>query len=302
MSPESKTTADDTPLTEALVDMQKEVQRKLGRNLLRLQQCELLLKHFVIEQEISGPASDLGRIKQERHDKYSGKSMGLVVKDLTGGYIMQVRPDSEAGKEEDVSSDMPLPWMKMNSSMQMSRENFERTKDQLSELVTLRNGMVHHFLEHFDLSNEAVCSAADDHLDELFKQINEYFEQFRQWHDRLLNIRGYMAQLMNSPEYIEVIEFMVNGVDRPGAGVDWPSSPIVQLLRDAENTLAKEKGGWTSLKEAIEYIGHQAPEQIPKTYGCSSWRQVIHESRQFDVHKEKPGPDNRTKVLYRSRA
>jgi len=285
-------------VTESLSDVQKEIQRKLGRNLLRLQQCELLLKHFVIEQEVSGPASELERIKQERHNGYAVKPMGSVVKELIGGYIQLASPASEEAQDDDGPSDMTQPWLKLNCSMQMYPENFARTKTQLSELVDLRNEMVHHFLERFDISGVEGCHAADGHLDELFQQINEHFERLRQWHGHFSGVRADMAAFMQTPEYYD---FVVYGIYPGGAGVSWPSSGIVQLLREAEGALNKQEGGWTSLQSAIEYIRTQAPEQTPKKYGCHSWREVIHESKQFEVHKEMSGPDNSTVVWYRSR-
>lgn len=285
-------------MTETLVDLQKEVQRKLGRNLMRLQQCELLLKHLAIEQEISGTASELTHIKETRHNAYSGKSMGLVIKELTGGYIRQATPESEAEQEEGAPSDASQPWVKVNFSVQMSPEKFNRTLEQLSELVTLRNEMVHHFLERFDISTEAGCRAADGHLDELLTQIDRHFERFRQWRDHHSSARAKMAALLQTTE---CYDFVVNGIYPGGAGVSWPSSGIVQLLREAEAALDKEEGGWTSLQGATEYIHTRAPDQNPEKYGCSSWRQVIHESKQFEVHKKQIGPDGTTLFCYRSR-
>lgn len=46
-------------LSEPPLELQRDVQRKLGRCLLRLQQYEILLKALVAHREISGPAEAL---------------------------------------------------------------------------------------------------------------------------------------------------------------------------------------------------------------------------------------------------
>ena len=47
---------------------------------------------------------------------------------------------------------------------------------------------------------------------------------------------------------------------------------------------------WTELNAAIAWIAKQHPDQTPRRYGCSSWRQVLHESGEFEVMKKKPAP------------
>lgn len=43
----------------------------------------------------------------------------------------------------------------------------------------------------------------------------------------------------------------------------------------------------TNLADAIAFIGARHPDHTPKRYGCSSWRQVLHESKLFDVRRDK---------------
>lgn len=55
----------------------------------------------------------------------------------------------------------------------------------------------------------------------------------------------------------------------------------VRALREAASELAVD--GWTSVAEAGRWISKRHPEQLPAKYGCSSWRQVLHESRLFEL-------------------
>ena len=71
----------------------------------------------------------------------------------------------------------------------------------------------------------------------------------------------------------------------PPLGYDVENRRLVpNLLRDAEATLAVD--GWTPLARAIEHISSREPGHTPKRYGCSSWRQVLHESAIFTIRRE----------------
>ncbi|MBP8276214.1 MAG: OST-HTH/LOTUS domain-containing protein, partial [Propionivibrio sp.] len=67
----------------------------------------------------------------------------------------------------------------------------------------------------------------------------------------------------------------------PDSTVFWPVAGIVSALREAAGELAVD--GWASIAEAGRWIAERFPEQLPAKYGCSSWRQVVHESRIFDL-------------------
>ena len=43
------------------------------------------------------------------------------------------------------------------------------------------------------------------------------------------------------------------------------------------------RGGWATVDEAGRWIAERYPEQEPAKYGCGSWRQVVNESRFFDL-------------------
>ena len=75
---------------------------------------------------------------------------------------------------------------------------------------------------------------------------------------------------------------LVNGI-APDGSVNWLASGAVRCLREAETRLAKK--GWTLLNTATAWIRAQHPDQHPQRYGCGSWRQVIHESQQFEIRK-----------------
>ena len=61
---------------QELQAQQRDVQRLLGRCLLRLQQYERLMKAVVAHHEISGPADALEKIRVARIDDTSTKTLG----------------------------------------------------------------------------------------------------------------------------------------------------------------------------------------------------------------------------------
>ncbi len=69
---------------EALPALQREVQRLLGRCLLRLQQYENLTKAIVATHEISGPAHALETLQSARTAHTARKTLGTLVGDLLG--------------------------------------------------------------------------------------------------------------------------------------------------------------------------------------------------------------------------
>jgi hypothetical protein len=75
-------------------------------------------------------------------------------------------------------------------------------------------------------------------------------------------------------------DLMINGI-APDGTVYWPRAGIVRALREAANELAVD--GWTPVAAAGRWITERNPEQQPNKYGCASWRQVLHESRLFEL-------------------
>jgi len=283
-------------LPENVITLHREVHRKFGRNLLRLQQYEKLVKILVAEQTLSGNVNDLGNARSLRHETVANKTLGQVVGDLVGNFIAPAKTTTDSIDNDEDECDPTLPFFQANFRIEFSEENFKRTKQNLTNLVDLRNELVHHFLDKHDLMTEPGCLAADAYLDECFKQIDAYWIELQQWAKHSDDLRTQLASYMKTPEFRD---FIKHGIMPGNAGVLWASCTIVNLLRDAEAALAKE--GWTLLSNAIAYIGMREAEHTPKKYGCSSWRHVLHESKQFELRKVQVSPVLPTEIWYRSR-
>lgn len=57
-------------------------------------------------------------------------------------------------------------------NIQMAAEDYARTRDGLKELLDLRNGLVHHFIERYDLWQPEGCVAAREYLMDCYTSLH----------------------------------------------------------------------------------------------------------------------------------
>ena len=245
----------------------------LGRCLLRLQQYEQLMKAIVAHHEISASGSPLESNQAERIADAANKTLGTLVGTLLGTYVTSGEQDEVA--EPDAPDN--IISFKMKMSLRMSAEDFDRTQNDLKDLVLLRNNLVHHFIDQHDLWTVDGCRAAQDELGSAYTRIDQHFEQLRGWAEHMDQARRLAAEFVQSDVFHDLV---VNGI-APDGTVDWPAAGIVRALREAVAQLAVE--GWTPIAAAGRWIADRHPEQLPAKYGCSSWRQVVHECRLFEL-------------------
>ncbi len=261
------------PMEEELQTLQRDVQRMLGRCLLRLQQYEKLMKAIVAHHEISASGSPLESNQAERIADAASKTLGTLVGTLLGAYVTtdEVEDASEPDAPDDIIS------FKVKMSLRMSVDDYDRTQNDLKELVLLRNNLVHHFIDQHDLWSLDGCSDAHDSLVSAYSRIDQHFEQLRGWAEHMDQARRLAAEFAQSDAFRDLV---INGI-APDGSVDWPAAGIVRVLREADAELAIE--GWTPVASAGRWIAERHPDQLPAKYGCSSWRQVVHESRLFEL-------------------
>lgn len=257
---------------------QHEVQRLLGRCMLRLQQYEGLMKAILAHHELSGAAHELQARRAERISELSTTSLGNLAKLLFESYVVVRRPDGSPADDNEV--DLPastVATIRTRMTLEMAAEDVVATKAAVKELVNLRNSLVHHLIERFNVWSLEGCAQATAHLVECYGRIDEHFEQLRQWAVSMDEARALAASFMQSDAFQD---FVVNGIGPDGV-VHWPSAGIVSCLREAVSVGGTD--GWTPLEAAIAFMAERHQEQTPHKYGCRSWQQVLHESRAFEL-------------------
>ena len=149
---------------ENIAEVQREVQRKLGRNLLRIQQLEVMVKSMVAHSVIESESGDMHSFLDKRKQDIAKKTLGQVVGDLTTDLISL--PAKEEGQQQERPGDPTKIWFRMSFRIEMSPEDHQRTQRRLAELVEMRNELVHHFIEIHDIWTVAGCASADAYLDD----------------------------------------------------------------------------------------------------------------------------------------
>lgn len=261
------------PRDDDLSTLHSDVQRLLGRCLIRLQQYEKLMKAIVAHHEISASGSPLESNLAERTEDAASKTLGTLVGTLLRTYV--TTDEEEAATEPDTPDNAPSFKMKMG--LRMSAERYAKTQADLKEMVLLRNNLVHHLVDQYDLWSLDGCRSAQDALMAAYCRIDQHYEQLGGWAEIMDQTRRTAAEVIQSDTFRE---WVINGITPDGA-VDWPATGIVGALREAASELAIE--GWTPVASAGRWIAKRHPDQLPAKYGRSSWRQVVHESRLFDL-------------------
>ena len=262
------------PMTDnAQPEPQRDVQRLMGRCLLRLQQYERLMKAMLAHHELGGSMDQLEAQRAARVEKFSGKSLGTLVKALFESYVVV------EGTEEPVLDDEKIPpnriSMSVQSRMEMAPERRAEVKAAIDDLVVMRNELVHHLIERFDVWTDQGCVAAVEHLNQCYERIDRHFEELRHWAESMEEARSHAASFAQSDVFLDML---VNGIARDGA-IDWPHTGIVHVLLNAAKARATE--GWARLDDATAWLAKHHPEQVPQKYGCRSWPQVLSESKSF---------------------
>jgi hypothetical protein len=285
---------------DPIVNLQREVQRKLGRCMLRLQQYERMMKTLVAGMGIQGPPEQLELIRDKQVLCASKLTLGNLIGMFTSSCLSPAAAIGTAGavRPIDEGRDGVLPiqtWFRIRNQVVMSPERYDQSKAALAELVALRNELVHHFLDRYDLWQEQGCIEANIYLDASFELIDGHALDLQRLAESMDSARVLMASFMQTPEFEDAF---VHGI-QPDGTVHWPISTIVECLRDAEVALAIN--GWTLLNAATEHIRLTHPDQTPQRYRRGSWRQVLHSSEQFDIRKEINTNNAGVVVWYRSR-
>lgn len=282
-----------TELDQSTKHPQLEVQRKLGRCLLLLQYVEYLMKEIVVQHAIDGQAAEIDSVREKRAAFYANKTMGVAVEELKTSFLRTTAEPKELKQAAESSSD----WMSFHHGIRMSDENYARWIGELDDLVQQRNELVHHFIEKFDVWSEAGCRQAETHLDAYFTRIESVYQQVAKWHESMCQTRRMFASVMENPA---VTDLMVHGIAPDGQVAIWAFTPIVELLREAESSLAEK--GWAPLQEAKRFIHERDPEQTPEKYGCHSWQQLLYDSGLFLIERRKDAEGPAWRRWYRSKS
>lgn len=275
-------------------EQRSEVHRKLGRVLLRLQQYEMLTKEILVSHHQSGTISNWHERHQARVEEFSRKSLGQLAEVMTGSYL-SMQTEREEGQHSNAPEESNEIWFSVRSSLVMDSQEYTDTVAAIKELVALRNDIVHHFLERFDLWSLKGCSAADAHLEQSYDLVERHMEALLGWARHMSEAAQATAKFMTTPEYRELL---LANVSEAQPDLNRGSS-VARRLQEAEAALAL--GGWTLLGPAIAFIGRIDPQESPARYGRKTWRQILSGCGSFEVQRIALPERSGLHTVYRSK-
>lgn len=274
-------------------ELQRDVQRLLGRCMLRIQQYERLMKAILAHHEVSGAIHQIAAQQASRAERFADKSLGTLVKSLFESYVVEEGTTPRVDKEPLMVENQPSFSVKFQ--IQMTKERRSQTLAGIDAMVLLRNDLVHHLIERFDVWTDDGCALASDHLRQCYDTIDRHFLELNQWAESMNKSRALSASFAQSDAFHDML---INGI-APDGSFTWPDTGIVRVLREAFSNLAVD--GWAELESAKAWVTRNHSDQTPEKYRCRTWPQVLSESREFNLQYRR-ADDGKKNAWYRIRA
>lgn len=275
---------------------QIEMQRHFGRCLLRLQQYEGLLKTMVATTSISGHPRDLAAVQAQQAEEVKGLTLGTLLRLFTQEYLVDNETEIDEFDDPDpcVTQREDIVSFKISSAMAMSSEDYTQTVEAMTELRDMRNELVHHFIERFDITDEAECLAGTQHLKSCFAKIDGHLHQLCNWAKTREEARRLALSFLVSKEFESMFVYRV------AKETNSTNPAILDWLRSAE--VSCNVNGWTPVDEAVGHVGRAHGTQSPSLYGSGTWREQLEKSGQFETRFEKGSSTEQGRTWFRSKS
>lgn len=182
---------------------QREVQRMLGRCLLRLQQYERQIKAIMADHEMSAPVQAVETARVKRAEGVARKTLGTLVGELVGSFLVGGEPEVVPDAPDDLSDHRAT--VSIRFTLGLSPEDYAQTETELRELVQLRNTLVHHFIDQHDLSSVEGCRRAQEALEADYRRIDQHYQRLRSWAEDMDIARRHVAEYARSDEFRDLV-------------------------------------------------------------------------------------------------
>lgn len=244
--------------------------------MLRLQELELQMKVLLAAQEQAGNLETMEANRTARKELFAAKTLGSLVKTLFESYVIAEdsenhEPSAGGGKK------IELPTISIRSGLSMSDEDRAEAKAKIEDLVAMRNDLVHHLLDRFDLRSDDGCQAAISHLAHCLDRAERHLAQVQEWMEGMKEARAYAAAFLESHAIQDLIKaslLSTHPVER--------MHPVLAVLLQ-EGLRRFSSNGWARVSDVTRWIQQNHPDQTPQAHGCKTWRQLLHQSGSFEL-------------------
>lgn len=273
---------------------QLEMQRHFGRCLLRLQQYERLLKTMVATTSLSGHPKGLVELQTQQLEEVRALTLGALVRIFARDYLVDKEQQVDVSDLTDdcITEGENLVSFKISYAMAMSSEDYMQTVEAMTELRDMRNELVHHFIERFDIADEAGCRAGTLHLQSCYARIDGHLNQLSNWAKTREEVRRQALSFFASQEFEQLFAQATTEDAHPTAHL------IFEWLRSAE--VALSVAGWTQVDEAVAHIVRAHGTQSPSLYGSRTWRELLEKSGDFATRRVKGSSTERGRTWFKS--
>lgn len=187
------------PFPPEIEAARKDVFELIGRNVLRFQKIELVLKHLVSRSDISfnlGNPPPVPRFKD-----VETKSLGLVAGDYFKNVFLPFDTANEATPKQDPGVNGKVPQARGRFRMQLPAEAHSELEKRFLALVEERNHLIHSFLLKFNLETLDGCSEAATFLEAQAKKIAVELQSLKEAHEAFTEMLEALKTEMASDEF-----------------------------------------------------------------------------------------------------
>ncbi len=275
----------DSDQQTAPQNLEAEVLRKIGRNLLIFQQIEYMLKRILGNSRMHGYVHELAINKENRVNGIQKDMLGLLIQ----RYIDEIL--SDANEEQQGPQELSGPWLFFSFKFtgddkfyELQCRNFELVREE-------RNQLVHQFLPYWRTDSPEQLSIVCEYLDEQRQKILPTWEHLKSVVETMHQAFQEHASHFASEEFNQCLNLML-----------LQGSPLIQLFCDISTRISRADG-WTCLARAGQLVHEEAPNEVAKMkakYGYDSFKKLLVASKCFEIFDE-PLPNGRFRTFYRLR-
>jgi hypothetical protein len=179
---------------------QQEVQRELGRALLRFQQLENALKVLVVGRFASAIPENFEKGLEGRTVEVMGSPLGWLKDELLERYV---RPQGAVVDEREIDKAAAKGHVAFRHQLSIPHADHSRLKEHLTAVHARRNQLVHHFLDSFDLKTPDSCRDAQAYLGETHRLLDINQKELLQLAEWVAGVQGVLARFMETPEFVD---------------------------------------------------------------------------------------------------
>lgn len=266
-------------------NLEDEVLRKIGRNLLIFQQIEYILKRILSNSRVQGYVHELADNKERRVNGIQNDMLGLLIQRYVNEILSD--PDEEQHRPQDLSG----PWLFFSFKITGDDKFYELQCRNLELMRKERNQLVHQFLPYWRTDSPEQLSIACEYLDGQRQKILPTWEHLKSVVETMHQALQEHASHFGSEEFNQCLNLML-----------LQGSPLIQLFCDISTRISRTDG-WACLARAGQLIHDEAPDEVDKMkakYGYGSFKKLLVASECFEILDESL-PNGRFRTFYRLR-